>query len=344
MTEFKSYFKRHFKEKLPFIFYTSVASFLLSLVAALSREPIPSYVSSSIWPYAYRYEASLWTSSLILCFFSIIIPVLEFSCFKKRRNLDLFYSLPISRRSLGTVHYLTGFISLLIPFTVSFGVNLFVPLIRGLSAPGKWLYRFEYMPQYFFMCILFGFIMYSFFAFIFNEANTILDGCVFLQIYTCILTVVCLVPNTYSDTLIAREMANYSIDGIVWVNVIEFTDNFQDLMTGNTVTLLYSNDIKSLVVWIWAAIGVLSTLGLILRFGKTRTEKTGEVSDSWFGYKVLIPVLASALFALRLGVVFWIIIEIAAFALYTLYRRGFKYKKSDLITLGIFVVFLFLQS
>ena len=79
-------------------------------------------------------------------------------------------------------------------------------------------------------------------------------------------------------------------------------------------------------------------------------EKTEDISASWFGYRTLIPVSAVSLMLVvytegstfSTHIIPWFIIELLAVIGYTIYRRGFHYKKSDIIILISLLIFLVL--
>ena len=82
-------------------------------------------------------------------------------------------------------------------------------------------------------------------------------------------------------------------------------------------------------------IGLLSSVGFVWSFSKRRTEKVGDISDSWFGYRVLIPIyLYECLLASGMGSYAGIYFYIAAVVAYFLYRRSFRLKKSDILVLA----------
>ena len=70
-------------------------------------------------------------------------------------------------------------------------------------------------------------------------------------------------------------------------------------------------------------------------------EKTEEISDSFLGYRVLIPYFALTGIIATLTFTTWVIFEILALIGYTIYRRGFRYKLSDIIVLLSLFIFLF---
>ena len=77
----------------------------------------------------------------------------------------------------------------------------------------------------------------------------------------------------------------------------------------------------------------------------TSMEKTEEISDSYFGFRTLIPIYAISAMILSESsnyIILWVIFELLTFIGYTIYRRGFHYKKSDVITMCMLLIFLFL--
>lgn len=72
-----------------------------------------------------------------------------------------------------------------------------------------------------------------------------------------------------------------------------------------------------------------------LTFGKRRTEKAEDISDSPFGYVSMIPLYAILTVIYDIYVYLLIILTIATIVGYTIFRRGIKYKVVDYIVMGI---------
>ena len=114
-----------------------------------------------------------------------------------------------------------------------------------------------------------------------------------------------------------------------------------------THTLFWEDD--ALIFWFifWLVVGIAAMIAFFKTFGKRRMEKTEEISDSWFGYRILVPVYAVAgmlgFGSSGLGsIVVEVIIVILALLGYAIYRRGFHYKKSEIIILSLLLIFLFI--
>jgi hypothetical protein len=90
--------------------------------------------------------------------------------------------------------------------------------------------------------------------------------------------------------------------------------------------------------------GIAAAVDFFRTFGKRRMEKTEEISDSYLGFRTLIPIYAVTgmlCFQASDSIIFWVIIELFAILGYTIYRRGFHYKKSDIAILCLLLIFLF---
>ena len=173
------YFKRHFISNLKTVIIMTAVCCLACMLSLSPLTKLISSVSKEAMP-------NLWPSSVVLCITSILAPILQFSTFKRRRNLDMWYSLPISRRDIGIAHFATGYLMAIIPFTACFIQNIVLLVLNGDF--------FElYMPPiipYYFLCLLLGFALYSFYTFAFNKANTVIDGIIFMAMWSCVLPTV----------------------------------------------------------------------------------------------------------------------------------------------------------
>ena len=143
------------------------------------------------------------------------------------------------------------------------------------------------------------------------------------------------------DTAILAAMPWGVID---WI-----TTNFQSLVERSKESYGGYGNTEQYVIWhiFWVIVGIASAVGFFLTFGKRRMEKTEEISDSYFGFRTLIPIYAiSGMIAFQDAgsIILLVIIELFAILGYTIYRRGFHYKKSDIVWLCVFLIFLFLGA
>lgn len=338
MIGFKSYFSAHVRSNLKPLMYIVIIVLSLSFIMGISGQPYEEWDHGTGTTFK-DYHATLYIPVLFLCILAYVVPVMEFSFFKKRRNLDCAYSLPISRRAMGIVHYLSGAITVIGTFTLSYLLNFTLLLTRGAS-----YFNFPPMLANYFLCVLLGLMMYSVMVFVFNEANTTADGIWFMLLWSFILPLAMLAIETVADNWYLFD-AEYC--AIPWGVIDLMTTTYQYIVEKGDLEFATFWQKSECIFWLiaWIVIGISAAVGSYLTFGKRRMELTEEISDSFFGFRVLIPAYAVAgmlAFTEFDTAIAWVIIELLAFVGYTIYRRGFHYKKSDLIILAAMIVFLFL--
>ena len=326
-----AYFRHHLKNSLRTLLYIAVTSLLFSLIIGLNAQPQYRYTEHG--REVYDYLSTLYLPVIVLCVLCYVVPILQLAPFKKRNNLDCYYALPLSRKAFATVRYSVGIALVYITFSLCYLQNFILLLIRGSE-----FFYFAPMIAHYFICLLIGFILYSFFSFVFQEANSTVDGIIFIGLYTFAFPLVAALLNRYFSRVPLFES---SYQGFPWGVIDTVTTAYQRLTErSNALVDLWSD--RGLVAWliVWTVVGVFSAIGFFLSFGKRRTEKTGEISDSWFGYRVLIPLLA---LCSNFAVLSRILALILAFVGYTVYRRGFRYRISDFVVLGVLLLCVFVS-
>ena len=347
MTMFKRYLRYHLKESLRPMICILVAVFALTFLIGFNETSTLTYELVDFELQEVRYYRSTLTIPVI--FLSVlvsVIPVIEFSFFKKRINLDCIYALPISRRTMGLVHYVTGAITLLGSFTLSYLLNFLFILKRGVE-------NFENLPSlivHYLLCAVIGAAVYTVLVFVFNEANTMGDGIWFMILWSLAMALVLIsVAELLDGTLDTNPLGNAAYTatpyGLLVTSLTGGYESFVETNPNSAATFWSQADGVAFMI-VWTVLGIAAAFGLYFTFGKRKVEKTEEISDSFFGYRVMIPLYAvTGMIALSASeiVAMWVIIEAIAILGYTIYRRGFHYKKSDIIVLLSLIIFLFVK-
>ncbi len=338
MTNFKEYFRLHLKANIRPMLYILAVVMVLTFLMGMSLQPVERY-HSDIGFMVVDYNATLYIPVAFLCVLVYVLPVMEFSFFKKRINLDCAYALPISRRGMGIVHYLTGLIILFGAFSYSYLLNFAMLIGRGT----EW-FNFAPMVGHYFLCLLLGFSMYSVMVFVFNRANTRGDGIWFMVLHTFVFL---LIASAYLQITDNWRLSDAIYPGVLWGTIDTMTTAYQNVVELRTESSVAFWNTREYVAWFvfWVVAGIASAVGFFLTFGKRRMEKTEEISNSYFGFRTLIPTFAITgmlAFAVWDNIIFWVIIEFFAILGYTIYRRGFHYKKSDIAILCMLLIFLIL--
>ncbi len=338
MTNFKQYFRSHLKANIESMIYIFLVAILLTFLIGISIQPT-SYYDFNTAQRIKTYQSTLYIPVIFISILAYVLPVTEFSFFKKRINLDCAYALPISRKAMGAVHYLTGLISLCGAYTLSYLTNFILLLSRG-----EGYFNFTPMIGHYILCLIIGFAIYSIMVFVFNEANTKGDGIWFMILYTFVIALAITTIRRIIDDNGRFIDANNLIP---WGLFIKINSSYQSIVEIHVADRMKFWSSPESVKWfiIWMNLGIASAVAFILRFGNRRMEKTEEISDSYFGFRTLIPIYAISAMILTESsnyIILWVILELLTFIGYTIYRRGFHYKKSDVITMCMLLIFLFI--
>ena len=353
-TSEKSLFKRAFayeikRNLLPLAIFTAIAVVLSIFSCLLTRL---EYQSSIDGTYT-LYNACLSVFAVILCALCFVVPVLQFSYRMKMNSVDLWYSLPISHKQLTFVRILGGMVLIAVPYTLSYWLGVTVIALRGAHFDYIW-----YLPNYF-VCLALGAMLSGVNAFIFTRANRVGDGIIFMIAWACILPLLMnlIFPqslwNTWSDAVPIELSSYYGIgrysdflscfftaSPVAWTSVY-FGDCILK-MSVYSVDMYHTSVFLGIAIGVGAAEAVAAYLALFLLADRDKAENADQMSSSWMGYKVLIPAylvlglrMLRSLYIETLYALFILaVVLIIAFIGYFAYRRSFRLKWYDLVTLG----------
>lgn len=329
----KRYFKYHLKKQLPSLLIILAISLWLVWTGSINEYAFYDEKLDDFTP-----GLSLGPASTILGLMSVFMPIAEFSMFKKRKDLDNLFSLPISRERMFGVHFLTGLMANSIVFLLCAVVAFFCGISIHLP-----LSSLVYMIPYCFCALLWGAVLYAFFTFIFYEGNTVTDGALFVWAHTVVplmflggIAVLLEICGVNTSIGFVRAVAGMSpISPLIWINsyfgdlICPIEDFFHYF--GVTPDLLN----MGIVAAIYLIAGVLAGIAFFRCSVNKRVEQTGEISESWFGYRTLIPLGLFPIFtSVGLALPLVAVAVACAIAVYLIYRRGLHLRKQDWIVIG----------
>lgn len=342
-------FGRYLQYRLKQSMLRTIVFTVLSVMVCLI---MTSEVSSSTIHEEYR-TTGLYMLATVLGIICTLIPVLELSVFKTRRNLDTLYFFPIKRTKMALAHYLSGAIQIFTVYTVSF-LSVWIYLLATTDC-----FRLGYMPLYYLFSLLLGWMMYSVFTFLFSEGNTVADGILFCGLWVFVASVVMYVFYSYVlsavlDKKVWLELGSFSEWGVVYAPINNLTVIFQKLIEVNRVSdagvsyyVNYADRYMAqmYMFFVWGAVGIAAAFGFFFNFKRKGAQNAGEISDSPFGYKLLIPVYGYGLLLLnnRLDI-FSVIIFALMLVGYFIYRRSFKIKTRDIIFIACGIIPLIISG
>ena len=349
------------RDLLPLVIFTAIAV-VIAVGVAMSSNYTRDTGSEIV-----RYQnSSIACSAVILCILCTVIPVLQFSYRMKQRSVDLWYSLPITRKQLAFVRTAGGLVLTLAPFTLAYWLSAAAIALRGSE-----LYYFYYLPAYGLLLLL-GAALFGVNAFLFTRGNTVADGIVFIAAWACALPLVnfCVfmaVPS-YEFSVGGEHLIGDALGMLLFTySPVSTVTNLMHewIMEGRLEELIeIGNSLASyeypvqfaflFALLFGLAESAAAYLSLFLLADRDKSENAAQVSSSWWGYKVIIPVYAIAIYAVlvvgfgvgggwRIDLLYYTVIAAAViFVLYFIYRRSFRLKKWDIIMVAVILAAGFL--
>lgn len=279
-----------------------------------------------------------------LCLIAYISPVKQAYYLMSKKSLDNCYSLPISRRNIMIIKVLTGIIETLVPFTL---IYIIETILLELKFP--YLHIGYTIPLYFILIVSF-ISLYIFNFFFISRANKIFDGIVFMIFANfSIFILLFVVIGKFYPIGRVRNLMEISIPFWSFGRYGNYFNNLiltkYNPITGtilpkyNNVDEFNPNCLICLVI-----LALLSAVGLWFLFKKDRPERSEEISDSYFGYRVMIPFYTFSYMlctftrylnflsvTVGVGIIIYLILTI-------IYKRSFKISLKDWMIFGIIFV------
>ncbi len=318
----KKYFTYELKRNLlPLAVFTAIACLICAIFGATSRIAYQNTTGT-----LEAVNSVISAPTVILCILCTLVPVMQFSYRMEARSADLWLSLPVRREKLLLVRILAGLLLAFIPFTAAYWVQFVILACRENA------FDLIHYLSFYAVSLPLGALLFGVNSFVFSRANTVWDGLAFLLGWSFLLAMPFLYLNTYvysfwkyvsADAFITYAPLNYAakwFDGLICGDVQSFSE-------------------AAYLFPVAAATGLAAYAGLFLCAGRDKAESAGQISDSPWGYKTLLPLYIFFFAACNSpdsGSMFWLLsalILVLGFVLYVVYRRSFRLKKQDILLL-----------
>ena len=332
---------------LPLVIFTGAAAAVCLIYSGTQSLEYPRFDAEGI----YAADSCVMASTALLAVLCTVTPVMQFSYRMKKRSVDLWYSLPLSRTRLAAVKTVGGLVLTLVPYTVGFWLTVIVVAARGAH------FAFEWYPALYFLSVVFGAGLFGVNAFLFTRGNTIGDGIVFLVLWGALLPMFVFLTQAgfyaYNTDVYLRDPSfeDIAVSLFTYSPIAVGTDVFDILIRNNVMqtgeVLAHGEKVMLAVALpVGAVESVAAYVALFLRAERDRAENVGQISSSPMGYKVLIPVYGALMGAMgRLmyvdGVFVLLLLAltlIGELVLYFAYRRSFRLKRADIISVAVSLV------
>ena len=319
------YLKYELKRNLlPLAVFTAVACLICAIFALTSR------ITSSYSGTVRAVDSVISAPTVLLCILCTLVPVQQFSFRMERRSADLWYSLPVRRKTQTFVRLLAGLILVFAPYTLAYWLQFILLMCR------ENVFVSVHYLSFYLASVPLGACLFGVNCFIFSRANTLWDGLLFLIGWSCALTMPFLYLNSHIYTLWQYVPAGAFFTYSPLSYAAEW---FDSLICADNAAWREA----AYMLPIAAAEGIGAYTGLFLTAKQAKAENAEQLSESILGYKTLIPLYIFFLAAStspgsgELFYIFCTLILVGGFVAYIVYRRSFRLKKRDIIAL--FIVF-----
>lgn len=272
----------------------------------------------------------------------VVMPFFIFSYKMNKRSVDMYYSLPLSRTKLTAVNFICGFICVYAAFTAGYLLGFII-----IAAKVRRLYLITYLWIYI-ASVIPAFTLYSISSFLYTRANSVVDGIAFVAMGMFSLVA----AGGIINSVLEAAGVSYNISAIYFLPGWILNDIGIGL--GNRIynpsytawefdvaynKWRYLDDIGSLIGGIVTALlAVAAAVGLILSERHAKAENCKQISESVFGYKVMIPLMMLACAAASgRDIVMLCIIAFGGLIATILYRRTIKIGKKHGIRLAVYI-------
>lgn len=311
----KKYFKHELKNN----------AILIASLTVILTVIYTTYVLSSAYPSSVG--INLWGMSLLGGIIAAIVPPILFVYKMQKRSLDLYYALPLSHTKIFAVKYLIGLIAVFLPYTAAYFTGALGVMMKLESA----INAVFYIPHYF-STLLPLYIIYSICVFLFTRAHTLMDGIMTMLLGFFAIPLAALIfTDKFGNYFFAYCLLPFApLDNI--------TTGFQYLIAPPGNGYHPFNDYGTVEIMclsigfgVNAACSVLSTVFAFKLEKSAKAEDAGQISDSFFSYKAMLPLYLFCLTALTHGVldqrdivIYFAIYGVGFYLLAVLYKRSLK--------------------
>ncbi|MCQ2528494.1 MAG: hypothetical protein MJ108_05170 [Saccharofermentans sp.] len=340
------YYRYRLIKSLPVLAVSLIAGFLFLNIGLINN--YGGYYSSKRY-----YTVSMEPVYILFIIEAFAYAYLAFSSFRNKRNLDTWFSFPLSREKIAIVHVLDVLTMYAIQ-AVLFGLNgvVLIASHSGLNV----LYFFPAVL----ISALYGFLMFLFCSCTFLFGNSVFDGAVsifaWLNVPSAIVTAI-----SYINVLITGDYQNMfrnEVSVSPYYGIAAINSYFEYYMNKNVITKIkhafdytsfYMEEYKEIpnAAWIsigiWSAIFIVAAVALPFVFSKRPTEKIGGVSDFVLCYEFLIPFYTVFMFIIAEDrVPLKLFFVIAAYIAYAIYRKSPNITAKRFVVIAVFAVLAFI--
>lgn len=319
---------------LPAAVFSAIACLIVGIVYMSSDLFRPMYSPGGNGGFDYiPYDSLISAPTIVLAVLCVAVPVMQFSYRMKGRDIDLWYSLPVTREKLTFVRTLGGLMLIFVPYTLSYWLGFVIVLLRE-----NYFALYGY-PLYYLASLPLGALLFGVYSFLYTRASSIGDGLVCMAGWTFAL----MLPFAFLSVRFPRLALprSFSVWQLSPFGLLSWAaDYFNEFICADALPALLP---LAWTIPLAALEGLGAYTGLFLTARRHRAENSGQLSSSPWCYRVLVPlyvfILASSLsvdaIGSQLACIAGAFLLVGGFICFVVYRRSFRLKTSDFITLAV---------
>ena len=270
----------------------------------------------------------------ILCY---IIPLFKFSYLHKKKQIDYYYSLPIKRKDLLNINLIIGFIQIIVPYTIIYFLGMGIVFLKTDIYHFIW-----YLPLYG-ISIYVALGLYLFNTFIYTRGNTSADGFILLVLYTFVFYLLYVAIENIEFFKINHKV---NIDSTLitfspFVNIGNYFNEYILYYGESRFGEAYIRNFHWFNYVYPIILGIIGYLGLYFSFKYDKAERAEQITNSYFGYRIMIPlyyILTFFSIVKNSSFILLIILIIAYLIGEVIHYRKFKLPKKVYITISICII------
>lgn len=274
------YFKHELKKNVRSLLIFTVICTVFYIIVTSSMDLINIWEDVNGKGHIVMRSTNIGVVFFMLALLCIVAPAIAYSFKTDKRSIDVYYSMPLKKWKLYFVKTLVGLLLAFVPFTVAYFGGFFVVLSRFSDlAEFALVHKSMYIVAYF-GGLLFGLCMYGVNAFVFTRANKVGDGIAYIFAYALLphllITFFFAITPYKTDYVITQNFAP-------WGTLISFCENMDLLIRGKTA------EWSAWTFVLPSSLGVVAYFLLFFNLRFEKAENAEQVNESWFGYKLFIP-------------------------------------------------------
>ncbi len=321
-----------------FVYELKKSAFIIACLAVIAiviyLAPLIICDKKDLFEYRSAYLAIVSSIGGVL---AVFVPVWVYHYKMKKRSVDMFFSLSLSHTKVLAVKFLLGLVAVFLPYTLSYWLGAFVVMGRATIAP---YIGFIFQPVYY--LALYGasiipiLLLYVISSFVYTRANSMLDGILFIVFW---MFAAALIAQALYQPIWNVTKVSICSEYFFPFKPLDFvTAYFQRKIIISAIPSIYTYDFTYLAVsfTLTTLLGVGSTIGLFVGERRVKAENTEQVSNSWFGYRVMIPLYTVCLMTFVDSnytevIILYVLVAAGSFMLTALYKRTMKIGKIQTI-------------